>query len=107
MSVSTQDDPSIGEVIQYVRDYAEQETIGPLKGAGRWLAYGAAGAFVLGLGLLIMLLGVLRLFQFEFDRLARGAWSWAAYAAVLLITVVLLVIVLMRIKKTTLSNEPK
>ena len=107
MSVSKQDDPSIGEVIQYVREYAEQETIGPLKGAGRWLGYGAAGAFVLGLGLLIMLLGVLRLFQFEFDRLATGAWSWAAYGLVLLITVGLLGLVLQRIKKSTLSNEPK
>lgn len=105
--MSTQDDASLGEVIEYVKGYAKQETIGPLKGAGRWLAYGAAGAFALGLGLVVVLLGFLRLLQFEADRLARGAWSWAAYAIVLVVTVVLLVIVLLRIKKSTLNNEPK
>jgi hypothetical protein len=59
------DDASLGEVIEFVKTYAKQETLGPLKGAGSWLAYGAAGAFALGIGLLMMLLGVLRLLQAE------------------------------------------
>lgn len=102
-----QDDASLGEVIETVKAYALQETVGPLKGAGRWLAYGAAGAFTLGLGLVIVLLGVLRLFQTEWNRSASGSLSWVAYALVLLITVVLLVVTLQRIKKSTLGNEPK
>ena len=28
----------IGQVIELVKDYARQETLGPIKGAGRWLA---------------------------------------------------------------------
>ncbi len=102
-----QEDASLGDVIEYVKTYAKQEIVGPLKGAGQWIGFGVAGAFALGLGLSIMLLGLLRLVQFEVDRLARGAWSWAAYAVVLVVTVILLAVTLLRIKKSTLNNEPK
>ena len=35
------DDPtSISGVVDLVKTYAKQETVGPLKGAGRWLAMG-------------------------------------------------------------------
>ena len=105
--MSKQDDASLGEVIEYVKAYAKQETVGPLKGAGRWLGFGAAGAFALGLGLMIILLGLLRVVQTEFDRLATGAWSWAAYGFTFLVTVILLALTLQRIKKSTLNNEPK
>ena len=100
-------DASVGEVIKFVKTYAKQETIGPLKGAGRWLGYGAAAAFAMGLGLVLVLLGVLRLVQTEFDRLATGSLSWAAYAVTLVVTLALLALTLLRIKKTTLNNEPK
>ncbi len=100
-------DASLGEVIEFVKTYAKQETVDPLKGAGRWLAFGAAAAFTMGLGLMIVLLGVLRLVQTELDRLSTGSLSWAAYAVTLVVTVVLLVITLLRVKKSTLSKEPK
>lgn len=100
-------DASVGEVIEFVKTYAKQETVGPLKGAGRWLGYGAAAAFAMGLGLVVVLLGVLRLVQTEFDRLATGSLSWAAYAVTLVVTLALLALTLLRIKKTTLNNEPK
>lgn len=102
-----QDDASLGEVIDFVKAYAKQELVGPLKGAGRWLAFGAMGAFTLGLGLMLILLGVLRVVQTEWDRSARGAFSWLSYAIVLVVTIVLLVLTIMRIKKSTLNNEPK
>jgi hypothetical protein len=101
-----QDDASLGEVIEFVKAYAKQETLGPLKGAGSWLAYGAAAAFAMGLGLLLVLLGVLRLVQTEWDRSATGALSWVAYAITLAVTVPLLVFTLLRIKKTYLNKEP-
>ena len=102
-----QDDASLSDVIDFVKAYAKQETVGPLKGAGRWLGFGAGAAFAMGLGLMIVLLGVLRLIQTEFDRLATGSWSWAAYAVTLVVTLVLLAITLMRVKKSTLNKEPK
>ena len=61
----------------------------------------------MGLGLMIVLLGLLRLIQTEADRLATGSLSWAAYGVTLLVTVALLAFALLRIKKSTLNNEPK
>ncbi len=101
------DDTSIPELIEFIRAYAKQETLDPLRGVGRWIAYGAAGAFLLGLGLVIMLIGVLRLVAEEWPRSATGSWSWVAYLITLLVAVALLVLTLMRIKKSTLNNEPK
>lgn len=100
-------DASLSEVIDFLKTYAKQETVGPLKGAGRWLAFGAAAAFTMGLGLMIVLLGVLRLVQTEVDRLATGSLSWAAYLVTLVVTIILLVVTLLRVKKSTLNKEPK
>ena len=100
-------DASLGEVIDFVKNYAKQETLDPLKGAGRWLAFGAAAAFTMGLGLLIVLLGLLRMFQTELETLAEWQWSWAAYGITLVVTVALLAITLLRVKKSTLGKEPK
>ena len=49
---------SIGEVVEFVKTYAKQETIGPLRGASRWIGFGAAGAIFLGVGLSFLLLGL-------------------------------------------------
>jgi hypothetical protein len=100
-------DASLGEVVDFVKAYAKQETLDPLKGAGRWLAWGAAASLSMGLGLMMILLGTLRLIQTEVDRLARGSLSWAAYAVTLIVTLVLLAVTLLRVKKSTLTNEPK
>jgi len=100
-------DASIGEVIDYVKAYAKQETLGPLKGAGNWLGYGFAAAATLGIGLVLMLLGLLRLLQTEWDRSASGNLSWLAYLIVLVVASVLLALTLQRIKKSTLHKEPK
>ena len=101
------DDSSIGDVIDTIKAYAQQQTIGPLKNVGRWLAYGAAASFTLAIGLIVLLLGVLRLIQAEWDRAATGSLSWLAYVITLIVTVILLVLTLMRIKKATLDKEPK
>jgi hypothetical protein len=101
------DDASLGDVIDYVKAYAKQETIGPLKGAGHWLGYGVGASVAMGLGLIIVLLGLLRLIQTELDRLATGSLSWASYAITLIVTLILLAITIQRVKKSTLTKEPK
>ena len=98
---------SVGEVIDYVKTYAKQETVGPLKGAGRWIAFGAAGAIALGLGLSLVLLGLLRLLQTEWDRSASGRLSWLSYLIVMFACIALLVLVMTRINKTFLDKEDK
>lgn len=99
------DDLSIGGVVDLVKTYAKQETLGPLKGAGRWLAAGTAGALLLGIGLALVLLGVLRLIQTEFANLARGGWSFTPYVIVLAACVVIIVFAITRIKKSSLNKE--
>jgi len=90
-----------------VKTYAKQETLGPLKGAGRWLAMGAAGATLLGLGLSLVVLGVLRLVQTEWDRSAEGSLSWLAYLIALIVCIALLALTLSRINRDSLDQEPK
>ena len=77
-SPPTREEPtSISEVVDLVTAYAKQETLGPLKGAGRWLARGAAGAACLGLGpVAARRSAILRLVQTEWDRSAEGSLSW-------------------------------
>ena len=101
------DDPSLGEIVDTVKAYAKQETVGPLKGAGRWLGFGAAAALLLGVGLVFVLVGLLRLLQTEWDRSASGSLSWQAYLSVLAVAIAILAVTVSRIKKSTLNNEPK
>lgn len=95
----------MGEVVDLVKDYARQETLGPLKGAGRWLALGAVGSVFLGLGLMLILLGVLRLLQTEVDAF-DGSWSFVPYVIVLVLCLVFAAMALSRVKKATLGKEP-
>ncbi len=101
------DDASVGEVIDYVKAYAKQETVGPLRGAGRWIAMGAAGAIALGLGLSLLLLGTLRLLQTEVSDIADGRLSWLPYLIVLALCVILVAVAVLQINKTFLNKEDK
>ena len=96
---------SLGEVIEFVKAYAKQETVGPLKGAGRWIGFGAAGAVCLGLGLSLLLLGLLRLLQSEWSWASTGRMSWLSYLIVLVACVALLAITLTRIPKKFLNKD--
>lgn len=96
----------MGDVIDVVKEYARQETLGPLAGAGRWLALGSVGSLLLGLGSILTLLGTLRLLQTETSAF-DGAWSWVPYGIVLVVAVGLAVVTLSRVKKSTLGKEPR
>jgi hypothetical protein len=98
---------SIGEVVDMVKGYAMQETLGPLKGAGKWLAMGAAGAALLGVGLSLIILGILRLVQFEWTRSAEGALSWLPYLIALIVAAAFIALAISRINRDSLNKEPK
>ncbi len=70
------------DAFQLTVDYLKQETIAPLRGLGRFLYMGIAGSFCLAFGILLILLGVLRLLQTETGTALTGDWSWVPYAAV-------------------------
>lgn len=103
-STGTQGDGSVGEAIDLVKSYVRQETVEPLRGIGRWLAFGAAGAVMLSVGMVLVLLGVLRLIQTEVTSL-DGAWSWVPYVIVLAVGAAFTLLALTRIKKTSLGKE--
>jgi peptidoglycan/LPS O-acetylase OafA/YrhL len=78
----------LGELKELTVNYAKQETVVPLRNVGRWVAFGVGGSFVLGIGLCLLSLSLLRALQTE-TTVFEGGWSWAPY----LITAVVLVAV--------------
>jgi hypothetical protein len=94
---------TLTELVELVRAYAKQETIGELRGTGRWLAWGAVGGISILLGLLFTLVGVLRLLQTTvFD--GSTAFSWVPYFIVLGLTIALIAFSQSRIRKPFLNS---
>ncbi|MGQ0744302.1 MAG: hypothetical protein ACT4OS_08230 [Acidimicrobiales bacterium] len=69
----------VGDLWKMVVGYARQETIAPLRGLGRYLAYGLAGSLVIGIGSVFLVLGLLRALQTQTGSAFVGGWSWAPY----------------------------
>jgi hypothetical protein len=104
-SASQGDPGSIGQVIELVKEYAKQETVGPIKGAGRWLAAGAAGAVLLGTGCVLLVLGLLRMLQNEFGKTFRGSWmTMLPYLIAFVASVAVMGLAAWRISKKTLQK---
>lgn len=81
------------------KDYARQETVEPLKGVGRYLGYGAAGALLLGIGVILLMLAGLRALQTETGDALDGNLSWLPYLIVLVVASALVAWALSRISK--------
>ena len=106
--MSEQNTPSVSEVIDAIIAYAKDQTLGPLRGAGRWILWGAIGAVLLGSGALLLLLGALRAIQTEWTGVgANWAWSWVPYLIVLLLAIALLVLTLTRINRDHLARTDR
>ncbi len=74
---------TIRELKELVIAYAKQETVDPIKGLGKYVAFGLAGAVLLGLGVMFIAIGLLRVLQGDAsDPHFTGNWSWAPYAIV-------------------------
>jgi hypothetical protein len=92
----------VAELKDLVVGYAKQETVDPLKTLGRYLGYGFAGSVVLGLGLSMLLLALLRgLQQIEIfndgDRFEGGTFSWAPYGITALVGTIVVALFLMKL----------
>ncbi len=73
----------LDELRRLVVDYAKQETLEPVRNVGRFIGFGMAGSALLGLGLAVLFLGVLRLLQEETGATFRGHLSFVPYLIVL------------------------
>ena len=73
-------------MVNLVKTYAMQETIEPLKPVGKFLMYGVAGAALMGVGILLLALALLRglqtvdFFEGNFSILAYGIVSLVVLA---------------------------
>jgi len=74
---------TISELKELVIAYAKQETVEPLKGLGRYAAWGVAGALLIGTGVMFLAIGTLRALQGDLGGPHfSGNMSWAPYAIV-------------------------
>lgn len=78
------------ELWDLVRAYAKQETVEPIKGLGRFVAFGVAGSLLLGTGSVLLAIAALRALQSETGSVFDGSWSFVPY----LITLVGCVVVI-------------
>jgi hypothetical protein len=87
------------ELWALTKRYAQQETVDPLKGVGRYLGFGAAGALLVAIGVILLMLAGLRALQTETGTTFTGSWSWAPYAIVLVVAAGLVALAVSRISK--------
>jgi hypothetical protein len=76
---------TVRELKDLVIAYAKQEATDPLKGIGRYVGFGLAGALLLGTGAGFLAVGLLRFLQFQRGWAVRGNWSWVPYATVVVV----------------------
>lgn len=92
------------ELFEMVRDYVKQETLDPLRGVGRWLAWGIAGAIALLFGAVIGLFGVLRLLQAEVFS-DTEVFTFVPYFIVAVVAAALIGLSITRIQRPSLHRE--
>ena len=85
------------DAFQLTVDYLKQETIEPLRGLGRFLYMGIAASFFAAFGILLILIGVLRLLQTETGTALHGDWSWVPYAVVIVLGLMVIGVAVWRI----------
>jgi hypothetical protein len=100
-SSSSANGKSIPETLSELKDltvtYAKQETIEPLKGLGRFIAFGVAGSLLIGLGLVLAALAGLRALQTETGDTFDDKLTWAPYGIVLVGAVLIILLAVSRI----------
>ena len=62
-----------------VVSYARQETVEPLRGAARWIAWGLASMTAMSCGMVLFALGLLRLVQDLTGSTFNDTWSFVPY----------------------------
>jgi hypothetical protein len=70
------------DALKLTIDYFKQEALDPLKGLGRFLLWGLTGSIAIAVGILLVLIGILRLLQTQTGTALTGDWSWVPYFAV-------------------------
>ena len=72
------------EAISLVIAYVKQETLDPVKGLARFVAFGVAGSLAIAVGTVFLLVAALRVLQGETGTF-KGNLSWVPYLIVVAI----------------------
>lgn len=96
----------VADLVESVKTYAVQETVGPIKGAGRWLAYGTIASLSLGMSVVMLGLGALRLSQDLGGGVLDGTWSFVHYLVAAVVLSAAVWTAISRISKTSLAKDP-
>ena len=97
----------VSDLLDTVRTYAVQETVEPLKGGLKAMVLGLVGAVTLALGIVILLVGILRLLQTETDAFHGELMSVLPYLIVLVLAVAAIVIALSLIKRVEMTPRER
>jgi hypothetical protein len=89
---------TVTDLVELLKAYAKQETVGPLQRLGRYLGFGLGGSLIITLGMVLLLLGLLRVLQTETGTTFTGSWSWAPYAITFVVALIIAAIFLSFIK---------
>jgi uncharacterized protein involved in cysteine biosynthesis len=80
---------TIRELKDLVVAYAKQETIDPIKGLGRFVGFGLAGAILLGTGCFFLAMAVLRVLQ---TQTGDAFADWRSFLPYLIVVILLLIV---------------
>jgi hypothetical protein len=75
----------VRELIYLVITYVKQETLDPIKLLGMYVAFGVAGALMIGFGGILAVLTVVRLLQAEAGVHLSGSLTWVPYVGGILV----------------------
>ena len=92
----------IADQFELIKNYARQETLDPLKGAGRWVGMGLLGSVLIVIGGVSTTIALLRLLQEETGTNFTGNLSWLPYLITMAALIVVMILLGLRIRKKTL-----
>ena len=105
MVIDSTDKPKVklAELYDLVVNYARQQTIEPIRGVGRWLVFGLVAAVLMSIGLVLGVLGVLRVIQTTAIGESNG-WSWTGYLITMVVCIAVGWLAISRIRRGTLAK---
>jgi hypothetical protein len=89
----------VGDLLDTVKAYATQETVGPLQAGAKAMALGVAGVFFVGFGIIILQVALLRLLQTETSAFDGDLMSVVPYLIVFVVDLICIAVTLWFMRK--------
>jgi hypothetical protein len=93
----------LNEFVSLVITYAREQTVDPIRGLGRYLAFGLAGALLTAIGGGLAVLATIRLIQAETGRHLTGSLTWMPYTGGFIVAGVGTGLAVLRLRRGTVK----